>query len=509
MVRIYNDFRGGWNADAAPDNLADNELSLADNADLDLRGAIGKRKGCVPLNSVSYGAQVERIIEWPRKDGSSVLLAVVGTTLARINDDGTKTDLITLDGPDVGWFVFQDKFWFTGKVAGADVYKTYDGTTVADVTPNSATDNDLAPIKRCRMFLWHPNSYRIFAAGDRDDRTVLYYSEYNDPTYFKNTSRLYPVTGDGPINAIIAFGDAVLAFYQRSVYAWKGIDPATDAEWGKLPVGQGALAERSVELVPGAVLYLGTGGIYSLGLGLLDYNVVLLASEELVKNFAKDKVTSIVRQIARPDLACAVFDLTAEKYLLAYTDDPASARNDKVLVLDWNLKSFARWTGLQVNDFCLRSNGDLLVAANNYILKLKQGYSDWDCQLGAPKPIEFQIKTKQFSLDYPVHVKKMRKLYLAAKQYGAEASNIGLSLKAGYVTYDYGTVSLDESLVWGELWGNVWGWDDYILKEIRCRAKGQRFEVTVSSAGLDEPATLYGLAFEYRVFKPKGVKVGG
>jgi len=179
LIKAYMDFRGGLNVDAAPDNLADNELEQADNVDLDERGSVSKRKGAAPFNAVSYGAQVEKIIEWP---STKVILAVVGTTLAEIAKDGTKIDIKALDTANIGYFFFQDRFYFTGKEAAVDKYWAYDGATVVEVTPNAAADNDLAPIKRCRMFAWNPRSLRFFAALDPSDKTALYYSEPNDPT---------------------------------------------------------------------------------------------------------------------------------------------------------------------------------------------------------------------------------------------------------------------------------------------------------------------------------------
>src|SRR5690606_29207401 len=86
-IRSYYDFRGGLNTDAALDNMMDNELVRADNVDLDERGGLTKRKGTVRLNAEHYGFQVEQLIEWPRDDGESWLLAVIGTNLCRIRDD--------------------------------------------------------------------------------------------------------------------------------------------------------------------------------------------------------------------------------------------------------------------------------------------------------------------------------------------------------------------------------------------------------------------------------------
>lgn len=506
LVKTYLDFRGGLNVDTAPDNLADNELMQADNVDLDQRGAASKRKGTAPFNQTSYGAQVERLIEWPRNDGTKILLAIVGTTLAKIADDGTKTNLKTLDNADIGYFFHQDKFYFTGKASGADGYWFYDGTTVTAVTANSASDNDLAPIKRCRLFLWHPKSQRIFAAKDANDRAVLYYSETGDPTYFKNTSKLYPTTGDGPVYGLALFGEAMLTVYQGSEWSWKGVDPATDAEWSKLPSTYGTIAPHSIAMTPSSLTFLGQGGIISLSPGLIDYNIVLLTGNELITNRAKDKVASIIRSIVHPETACAVYDKLNERYLLAYGDDPGNSRNNKILVLDWGIQAFTRYTGLQVNDFCQRANGDLLAAANGYILKMGQGNQDWDIATAGYIPIPLDIKTKQYNLDYPIHLKKTYRLFLAARQYDVDSCTVNITVTAGSYSISFDSVSLDDSFLWGEPWGNVWGYSDLVTKELKCRLKGQRFQVQIQNA-LVEPATIYGLAFEYKVKRPRGSRV--
>lgn len=506
-IKTYRDFRGGWVTDVSPDNLADSELLLVDNVDLGERGALKTRKGTAPLNTVSYGAEVERIIEWPRKDGTKVLLAVIGSTLASIADDGTKTDIKALDSAEMGYFFYADKFYFTGKESGTDKYWQYDGTTVSEVTPNAAGDNDLTPIKRCRIFLWHTKSQRIFAARDASDLTALYYSEPGDPTYFKGTSKLYPTTGDGPVSGLALFGEAMVTVYQNSEWTYKGVSPDTDAVWIKLPSEHGTVAPKSIKLTPNSLTFLGRGGIISLSPGLIDYSIVMLTGDELIKNRAKDKVLSVIRSITNQEITCAVYDNTNDRYLLAYTDTPGATRNDKVLVLDWGLQSFVRYTGWQANDMIQRANGDILIATNGYIMKAEQGYKDWDPETQGYKAINYHIKTKQWDLDFPVHQKKTKRFFLAAKQYDIESSSVDITISAGYKPLTFENVPLDESFVWGEEWDLLWGYTDYIMKEAKCKLKGARFQVDIENSTIDQPVTIYGVAFEYRVKKAKGVKV--
>jgi hypothetical protein len=217
-IKTYQDFRGGWNTDTAPDNLLDSELTVADNVDLMERGGLSSRLGTAPLmhtgtcpsqagvtstqiklastasavntyyvgwyvsivsgtglgqkrtvsgytgatrlatvtvawvtqpDSTSvyeavldYGAQVERLIEWPRTSGTRTLLAVMTDTgpvynLYAISDDGTRTLVQALYSLHFGCFWHGDKFYFTD---GAQ-YRYYDGTTthlVQLATPGAA-----------------------------------------------------------------------------------------------------------------------------------------------------------------------------------------------------------------------------------------------------------------------------------------------------------------------------------------------------------------------------------
>lgn len=508
LLKAYTDFRGGLNLDTALDSLLDNELIECLNADLDERGALSKRKGTIPLNVTSYFAQVEKLIEWPRKDGTEVLLSVIGNDLCKINSDYTKTTLKTLDSPEIGYFFYADKFYFTGKESGTDKYWQYDGTTVSEVTANAAADNtNFAAIKRCRRFIWHPKSQRIFAARDTNDMAALYYSEAGDPTYFKGTSKLYPTTGDGPIIGFSLFGDNMVAIYKNSEWSWKGVNPASDAEWYKMPSENGTEANKTIKLTPNSLTMLGQGGIISISPGLLDYSIVLLTGDELIKNRTRDKVTSIIRSITNRAIACAVFDKANEKFLLAYTDTPGATRNDKILVLDWGLQSFTIYDGLPVNDFIQRSNGDLLIASNNYILKMGQGYRDFDVTTGEYKPIHFKIVTKQWNLDYPFHIKKIKNIFYSGKQFDIETSTMDLIIRVDgkYITFT--NISTDTSFVWGEKWGKLWGQLDLSSLQGRISEKGQRVQITIENNVIDEPFILYGLGFEFKVKKPKGVKM--
>lgn len=499
ILKAYYDFRGGLNTDAAPDNLMDNELEQADNVDLSERGGLSKRKGTVKLNAESYGDEVYQLFEWPRNDGTILLLAVIGTTLARIAEDGTRTNLQALAGNHVAHFFLQDKLYF---IDGAE-YRVYDGTTVTAVVPKSDPTNDLAPIRRCKFAVRHPKSFRIFTAGNPDDKAALYYSEPNDPTFFKQTSKLYPTTGDGPITGLALFGDAVMVFYQHSIWVWRGIDPQEDAIWERLPTGQGTIAPETIALTQNSMTFLGQGGIYTISPAILSYTITLAPGEDLIANLAEDKVTRLVRSIVYPEKCSAIYDPYNERYLLAYCDDPAINRNNKILVFDWELKAFTRYTGLFVNDFCYRANGDLLLATNGYILKMGEGYRDW-----AGQAIPAKIMTKAYNLDYPFHKKRMTRLFVSFRQSDVDVCRINARIKVDDVALlELQDATVYDSFVWGDKWGEMWGWRNLVTTRMKISGSGHRVQVELSNDQLDMPTTIYGIAFEYRPIRAKGTRL--
>ena len=154
----YDDFRGGLNTDSSPSLLDDKELQEALNVDLDERGALASRMGTIPLNATAYTGEVTKLIEWPRADGTVVMLGVIGTNLVKFDTSWVPTALQALTNPDIGWFIHADKFYFTDSTE----YRVYDGTTVAAVTANTDATNDLAPIKKCKLFVRNPTNYRIY-----------------------------------------------------------------------------------------------------------------------------------------------------------------------------------------------------------------------------------------------------------------------------------------------------------------------------------------------------------
>jgi hypothetical protein len=509
QLDVHSDFSGGLNVDSAPDNLADNQLEVVENFDFDYRGAITQRLGCEKVNALPYPNVVHKIIELVRTNESVYYLAVIGNSLYSLDSTTWAPTLVqTFDSPDIGYFTFSGTLYVTGTVGGEDYYWTYmlpPNPRLLDVIP---TNNcNLTAVKKCRKFVWNHQNSRIYACSNKSYN--LFYSEPNDPQYFLETSRLVPTTADGYIQTIIPFSSGLVVVFDNTVWAWQGIDPATDAVWKKLPLTHGTLSSYSVCATPSSLTMLSEGGLHALNPAILDNDLMILSNEEMSINMAENKVMKILKGIVHPSTVVSVYDTINRRYLMAYGDDPNDPNNNKILVLNWPLKSFAIYTGIPVNDFCRTRNGDILIAAGNYILKMNSGYNDVNPTTGEPVAINAKMRSKQWSMGSPHYQKKTNKLFLSAVQHETGDSTVDLGVISGYKSVSYPGVLLDESFSWGEDWGRVWGWSDVISKEMRCRLRGQRFQFVCEHNVLNEPLSILGLAFNYKLSRPKGVKING
>jgi len=621
LFRAYKDFRGGLNADTAPESLADNEFVEATNVEFTERGAFSTRRGTVPLSSSGYpNGVVTQLIPWKRNDGSEILLAVINFSggnqkLCKINISTgehtvIKDELLT---DEIGWFALQDKFYFT-----ANGYWVYDGTTVSTMdldipdapiidstVPSSGAVNagahryilvtynsfgyyncsdpayvhlgsasivvlnipactdpdvvrralfrtmsggteyyeinnniglgalnnlsdswddtelsigptlpeyyqkDLADIARCKSFVWHPNSMRIFATRDSSDPSAVYFSEQNDPTNFKTTNVLYPTIAEGDAKGVTVAGDKMIVLYADGAWYWQGVDPAEDAQWFRIPVNAGTVHERTVALTPEGLVMLGRYGVHLYGPNVLEEGI-LSVDMPYIQDISGDRYSSIFRNMtdySGRGSPRAIYDNKGGRYILAFKDfhDPGGIQpNNKVLVIDWSLKAASVWTGLRLNDICQLQDGTILAASYDNILKLNQGYKDWDNTTGSYKPIEQVVKTKFFDFGQPFFIKKVRRLLLAMKQDEPPYDVLQIQVVSDKGQTISG-VELRESLRNEELYGLESG---LVNREARLSLKGTRFQVVFTHSCMDEPLTIYGLGFIFKSKKPKGTRDG-
>lgn len=499
QMQPYYDFLGGLNVDAAPDHVADNELTLAENVDLSERGGLIKRKGASRLNETSYEGNVSQIIEWQRNDGSDRLLAVIDEELFEVNrTTGAITSVQSLDNNHIAYYSTQDVLYF---IDGTEYYQ-YDGTSASVVS-----GSDSPEVKRCKYGVRHPRSLRFFVAGDPQNNTALYFSDINAPHTFRTpdssvpgTNVLFPNTGEGPITGLAVFGDAVLVFFQYSIWAYRGIDPESDATWQRLAGNIGTLSNDTISHTTSSLTFLGDGGIYSITPGAISQTLTVQPGENTLTNWANGKIESLVNKMGSKSTAKGVFDLQNQRYMVAYSPT-GSASNTRILVLDWLTKSFTIYTDLSINDFLYSRDGNLYAATNGYVLKMNQSYSD-----PGGEDIKVFVKTKEYSLGVPFHRKKFVRLFLSYKQ--TPEDPITLNVHPYVDTVELPTIE-ENTTYQGFTWGaSVWGEDNWGARtQITARQKvysvGNRIQLWIKEES-NRPMVFYGLAFEYTPVRTYG-----
>jgi hypothetical protein len=504
ILRTYKDFSFGWVPDQVekdPDNIPDNGLELADNVDINGRGGPCKRPGSAKLNSVSYGANCKQVDEWEKSDSSVQLIGVVGTDFCFFAEDGAKTIVQALNASaGKAW-------WFPTITGGADnlyfgdsyKYFVWNGTTSAEVTP--AAGAGLTFVKAAKKVIWHSKSHRYFAI--KNGSSGVNYSEPDDPTYFKATNMLYPTQAEGSPVGIEEFGDAILVRFQTGAYIWRGYDPTADVVWLPIPLRVGGFNPYDSAIIEGSLVFPGRGGIYAPGMSLLGTNITAEASGDLVPNVAQGRVTSVIESITNAATVCTIDDPSSGKTYIAYTDVANATTNSKVLV--WQRKKgggFTRYLGWNVNHWCLRKNGDLLFATNNYIMKTKQTAFNDD-----GVAISFALKTKWFSFGDELmnYIKALYLTYLTSQQ-NQTASSVDLTVDVdnGSLGVSHTGISLNTGFVWGQVWGGTWGAPAIITKERETYLEGLRFQSTLENNTVNEAIDIYAIAFRFKVGRPEG-----
>lgn len=382
-------------------------------------------------------------------------------------------------------------------------------TTYTDTTKDSGLTEMInipeyiSEIQKCRMATYHDKSYRWFFAGNPDNPTALFWSKSNEPTVHEGTAVLYPVQGMGAITALAQHGDALIVFYQYGAYIWRGIDPATDAIWTKIPIPEGTESPYSIVLTPSSMTYLGRGGLWMLPPQILNYQVAMEASGSLVPNIAYGKQVKTITSISSLPYACSVYVPETGYLMMAYTKTAGSGRNDRVLICRWGANAFWHYTGWIVNDWCLRANGDLLFASENYIMKANTGTND----NGAA--IEQIIKCKKTAAGAGNNYKVLGKMLINAAQ-RSEASTVDVEIKSEDSSLTKEEITLNEVTTWSGKWSGAWGAPAELTSiEINFDSPltGKRFQVIFSNDRKDEAITIYNYSLGHVAKRPIGKRV--
>lgn len=389
----------------------------------------------------------------------------------------------------------------------ASSYNTGVSMVVNTTVNGQINDNILSEVKNCTKFIHHTKSGRYVATGNPKKPFAVYFSEPMQLNYFKEFNILNPSSSDGTAVCLVNIIDSVLVGYRHSWYEYTGLDPAVDGTWRKLAIPYGCASEYSVQVLDlYSFVFLADNGLYLVSANVLNQYEIVLQNTTSVKNISEDKIYNTIKTIFDKSKCVSVYHDSI--YYLAYNDN--AGENSKIILYYTDKKAFTLFTGIQVNDFLYRKNGNLEIASLNYALRFDDTvHYDTDVTTGENKRIEFEIKTTNLTLDTFIAEKFIDKIFVQAN-IGAETfdEHLRLLIRIDYLDTDMITIDLSDvnsGLIWGNPWGSPWGNYSTQMQSAFIRMKGNRIGVGLTNKGLEDINTnfvFYGFAISFKQLIP-------
>lgn len=389
----------------------------------------------------------------------------------------------------------------------ASSYNTGVSMVVNTTVNGQINDNILSEVKNCTKFIHHTKSGRYVATGNPKKPFAVYFSEPMQLNYFKEFNILNPSSSDGTAVCLVNIIDSVLVGYRHSWYEYTGLDPAVDGTWRKLAIPYGCASEYSVQVLDlYSFVFLADNGLYLVSANVLNQYEIVLQNATSVKNISEDKIYNTIKTIFDKSKCVSVYHDSI--YYLAYNDNVGE--NSKIILYYTDKKAFTLFTGIQVNDFLYRKNGNLEIASLNYALRFDDTvHYDTDVTTGENKRIEFEIKTTNLTLDTFIAEKFIDKIFIQAN-IGAETfdEHLRLLIRIDYLDTDMITIDLSDvnsGLIWGNPWGSPWGNYSTQMQSAFIRMKGNRIGVGLTNKGLEDINTnfvFYGFAISFKQLIP-------
>lgn len=389
----------------------------------------------------------------------------------------------------------------------ASSYNTGVSMVVNTTVNGQINDNILSEVKNCTKFIHHTKSGRYVATGNPKKPFAVYFSEPMQLNYFKEFNILNPSSSDGTAVCLVNIIGSVLVGYRHSWYEYTGLDPAVDGTWRKLAIPYGCASEYSVQVLDlYSFVFLADNGLYLVSANVLNQYEIVLQNATSVKNISEDKIYNTIKTIFDKSKCVSVYHDSI--YYLAYNDN--AGENSKIILYYTDKKAFTLFTGIQVNDFLYRKNGNLEIASLNYALRFDDTvHYDTDVTTGENKRIEFEIKTTNLTLDTFIAEKFIDKIFIQAN-IGAETfdEHLRLLIRIDYLDTDMITIDLSDvnsGLIWGNPWGSPWGNYSTQMQSAFIRMKGNRIGVGLTNKGLEDINTnfvFYGFAISFKQLIP-------
>lgn len=464
-------------------------------------------KAIIDSTSYSIASIAQKIVGAVEidEDGNEVTV----TSKDSSGEDTTKKSILSdIEGWDISTIAIDAGYQiiFKAKESGAHDNGTIDdggtGITLVYRTVTEGVNDDctIENIKKCTMFCVYIGNARVFASGNPDDQSAVYYSAIGQPNYFRDkVDVIYPsVNGVGKVTAMLNFSGYLLVSYTDGWYAWSGTTALDDAKWQPLNIPYGCIAPRSVCLTPYSMTFLSKKGIYRVLMSILYYEIALVQTKGVIKDLTESRVENAIADIEDIENCEAIY--YNDTYYLSYKAKGDTGRQH-VLQYEWNVDAWSITTGWKVNRF-ISDPYNLVFASKNYVLQAETGYSDVDVNTGKEKPIQFHVQTKEYTFGTPFTNKNLQMIGFMWKQFELLDSTATVLLHDGSnKTFDVTDELLNQNLAYARKWERMWGHGETVVQTAEIIDRATSFQCEIKSSQLNNPLTLVGLGFIYKSYK--------
>jgi hypothetical protein len=476
------------------------------------KGPVSKRNGYVKYSS-QLPAPITKHYQHNKFNGNKDFLVVSDKKVYAESNGNLSPITGVLSSSDVQMISYKDRnVGDVVLIADGGKLKHYQAGVINEVTPhvprvnadtglNEEQDpglNDIANLTNFRALAIKQD--RIYAAAHPTVKNRLSFS-HHDPyigyavyDYFPATFFIDVATDNNDvINQLEVFRDGLAILCENSVWFLRG-DGRTinDFDLQKINVPTGCIAPNSVKMVGNEMFYLADDGVYAMYSTDQNYISARLVSTLVSEGRILSSIENTLKGISLADKRKAAGHYYDNKYYLSFP-------SGLTLVYDTILQCWTKFTNIKANSFLTKEGVLFFTSDSGYIYRFDENvYSD-DGQA-----IPFMLQTKNFDFGFEVQDKKYRKFWTLCKQYDKEQSVFNLSAKVDYIDVDIEQVSTDESSPWGEaVWGEFfWGFRDVVENELRIQKRGKRIQLIITNNEVDQPLTIYGMTFQYKLKKP-------
>lgn len=211
--------------------------------------------------------------------------------------------------PGVAGHYYMPKTTGSYTLSSADYGNTANWTDVTDTTgtycdrvveviADSDGTNLLGRISKCTMLAYHPTSNRMFAAGNPNYPSAMFWSEVGKPNFFKAVSKNNPAGNLGYVKGLMAVSQSMVVSYTNGFMVWNGITPSMDdtsATWKAMPIPVGPVSRDAMCMVYNGIAFMSQRGFHIMSTSLLgENNNVLPPSTDYFMDVAENRVTNIL-----------------------------------------------------------------------------------------------------------------------------------------------------------------------------------------------------------------------